>query len=265
MSGDRNAVLTWVLQGQRRALLLWAAALAGVAAMYTSVFPVMGGEEMEEMAESFPEGMLEAFGYEEIGTAAGYIGSSVYGLLGPILLFVFGIGLGARLIAGEEEAGTLELELTGPTSRRSLYLQRLAALLLELAAMVVVVMVTVAVLTLVLDLDVGMGKLIQATLGLLLVTMAMGALALAAGAATGRRAVALGAAAGVAVVSWVLNAVGPAIDAGWMMAISPVSWFTEQSPLLHGADLLGLVLLAGLTVVAAAAGLVAFERRDLMV
>ncbi|MGF1600070.1 MAG: ATP-binding cassette domain-containing protein [Acidimicrobiales bacterium] len=244
---------------------LWGAALAAVTTLYVSIYPVMGGEEMAQMTEGLPEAMIEAFGYDEIGTAPGYISSTVYGLLGPILLLVFGIGLGARLIAGEEQDGTLELELTGPTSRPAVYGQRLVALVVQLAALVAVVAGVAAAIVAALDLDVSYTRLVGASVGLFLLTGAFAVIAFAFGAATGRRAAALGAAAGAAVVAFMFDAIGPTIDAGWMTAVSPFSWYKDPAPLVHGPDPLGLGLLAGLVVVAGVAGHVRFRNRDLMV
>ena len=46
----------------------------------------------------------------------------------PILFLVYGIGRGARSVAGEEEAGNLEVLLTTRVSPTSLVLHRAAAL-----------------------------------------------------------------------------------------------------------------------------------------
>lgn len=69
----------------------------------------------------------------------------------------------------------------------------------------------------------------------------------------------------MAVASFVLDAIGPAVDAGWMTAVSPCSWYLDNEPLANGFDLPGPLLLAIIPVVAVAAGLVRFVRRDLMV
>lgn len=58
----------------------------------------------------------------------------MFSILAPLML-VFSAALGAQAIAGDEEAGTLELQLAPPVSRISLLLQRFAALA---AAMVVI-------------------------------------------------------------------------------------------------------------------------------
>ena len=80
--------------------------------------------------------------------------------------------------------------------------------------------------------------------GLYLLIVGFGALALAVGAITGRRAAALAIGAGVAVVSYVLDALGPVVEADWMTALSPFSWYIAEDPLLQGFDVAGLALLA---------------------
>lgn len=265
MAADTLPVLSGVLREQRRSLLLWSLALAGVTALYIGVYPALGAEgQMQEMIDNLPEAMINAFGYDQIGTPGGYLGSTVYGLLGPVLLLTFAIGTGARLIAGQEEDGVLELEFAAPVSRRRLYLERLGALWLDITALVAVVTVMTFLLVGPLDMDVAAVNILAGSAGLLLLVLGTGTVALAVGAVTGRRAVALAAAAGLAVVAYMLNAIGPTVEVGWMTAISPFAWFLENDPLQEGFDVRGLLLLATIPVVAGIGGLVAFRRRDLM-
>jgi ABC-2 type transport system permease protein len=265
MGADPTPVLTGVMRNQRRSLLLWSTALTGVAGLYISVYPAIGGEEMAAMVETIPEGMATAFGYDDIGTAGGYLSSTVYGLLGPVLLLVFAIATGTRLIAGQEEDGTLELELTAPVSRRRLLTERLGALWLNVLVLVAVLTGVTLLLVLAFDLDVDVVNVLAGSTGLLLLVLGFGTIGFAAGAATGRRTIGLGVGAGLAVLAFMFDAIGPTIDAGWMTAVSPFSWFLEDSPLLNGFDVQGLALLALLPVVAAAGALIGFTRRDLMV
>lgn len=255
-----------VLQGQRRTLLLWGIAVAAVCALYTSFYPSMGGgAEMEALIDSMPAGLVEALGYDQIGTANGYLQSTVYGLLGPILLLVFAIGTGARLVAGQEEDGTLELELTAPVTRRQVFTERLGALWLDLVLLVGVVTVATVLLVLALDMDASLVNVLAGSVGLLLLVVAFGTIAFAVGTATGRRGLALGTAAGLAVVAYMLDAIGPTVDLAWMTAVSPFAWYVGGDPLIEGFDGAGLARLAVLTLVAVVAGWTAFRRRDLMV
>lgn len=265
MAADTAPVLTGVITEQRRSLVLWSLALTAIATMYISLYPVMGVEDMAGMVDDLPDAMVNAFGYDEIGTAAGYITSTVYGLLGPVLLSVFAIATGARLIAGQEENGTLELELASPVGRSRLLGERIAALWLDLVVLVGVLGVVTAALVVGLDLDVALGNVVAASLGLFLLVAGFGTVALAVGAVTGRRALALGAAAAFAVTAFMLDAIGPTVDAAWMTSISPFSWFLDDRPLFTGFDWPGLALLAAVPVVAALVAVVGFRRRDLMV
>lgn len=262
---DTMPIAAGVVRNARRSLILWSGALAAVSAMYVSVFPAIGGTDMQALIEGLPEGMVEALGYDQIGTAAGYISSTVYGLLAPILLSVFAIGAGARLIGGDEENGSLELEYTAPVGRRQVYIERMLAMWINVSVLTVVVAVATAGLALALDLDISLVNLAGASVGLWLLTLGFGTVALAVGAATGRRAIGLGAGAGVAVTSFMLDAIGPTIDVEWMSAISPFSWYLGERPLQNGVDVFGLLLLVLVPAIAGLLGLRRFERRDLMV
>jgi ABC-2 type transport system permease protein len=265
MAADTLPVLTGVLREQRRSLVFWSIALAAVSAMYIAFYPSIGGSGMEEMIASMPEELVVAMGYDRIGSAAGYMTSTVYGLLAPILLLVFAIAAGARLVAGDEEDGTLELEVTSPVERRRVFGERLLALWLDVLVLVAVLALVSYLLVLALDMGVGLSFILAASTGLYLLVIGMGTIALAIGAITGRRAIALGVAAAVAVLSFIFNAIGPTIPVGWMTAVSPFSWYLEHEPLTNGFDVPRLLLLAAIPILFAAAGLVRFNRRDLMV
>ncbi|GGI07674.1 ABC transporter permease subunit [Egicoccus halophilus] len=259
------AVLRGVLRDRRRSLLLWSVALAAITAVYVSFYPAMGeGADLDVFVENLPEGLVSALGYDQIGTSGGYLGSTVFGILGPALLLVFAIGWGARTLAGAEEDGTLELELTSPVSRTQVYLERLAALWLGVLLLAAVVFATTVGLIAVLDMELATVNVLAGSVGLLLLGLALGTLAVAVGAATGRRGIALGTAAGVAVLAFVADAIGPMVDGlGWLTAVSPWSWYLGEDPLVEGFDGVGLSLLAALAVVAALAGLVRYRHRDL--
>lgn len=259
-------ILRATLGDHRRALVGWSIALAIVSAIYTSFWPAMGsGEEYEALIATMPEALVKALGYDQIGTAAGYLASTVYDLLGPVLLLVFALGTGARLIAGHEEDGTLELELTSPVPRRQIYLERLAMLWTGVITLVVVLTVVTSLLVSVLDMDVAFTNLLAGSAGLGLLVLGLGTIAFAVGAATGRRSMALAIAAGLAVLAYLFNAIGPAADLDWMSRVSPFGWYTDPRPLLNGVDVPSLLQLAAIPLVAAAAGLWRFRNRDLMV
>jgi ABC-2 type transport system permease protein len=257
-------VLRWVLAQQVRGLIGWGLALAAVTAIYVSFWPAMGsGEELQALVDGLPEGLVTALGYDGLGNAAGYLESTVFGLLGPILLLVFVIGAAARTIAGLEEDGALELESTAPIARRRVLLERALALTVGVVGLCLVAGVVSAVLVLGLAMDVAIGGILAATLGMGLLVFAHGAVTLAVGAATGRRVFALGAGSGLAVAGYMANAIGAMLDGGdWLRSVSPFHWYLGGEPLISGVGVGYLGLLA-VVVIAMVVAVVTYERRDL--
>ncbi len=251
--------------GRSRSLLAWGLALAAISAMYISFYPSMGGGAMDDLVADLPEEMVTALGYDTIGTAGGWVTGTVYGLVGPALLLVFAISGGARLLAGEEEAGTIELEMAAPVSRLRVLGERLASLVTVVFVLVAVVTVVSWSLIVALDMDVSAGRLLAGSTGLFLLVVGFGSLAFAIGAGTGRRALALGGAGALAVAAFMFDALGPVVEVSWMSEVSPFYWYLGQDPLIDGFDWGGFAKLAGLITVAWLAAALVFPRRDLQI
>jgi ABC-2 type transport system permease protein len=258
-------VFAWALRQNRRALVLWSVAIAAVSAMYASFFPMMDGPEMESLVEGMPEGLVAALGYDRLGTAAGYLESTVYGLLGVVLMMVFALTYGARVLAGVEEDGSLELEITSAVSRRRVLLERFTSLAVQLAVMATAVTLAMVLIVAGVDeMDVSLGGLLAAGLGLFLFALAVGGNTFAVGAATGRRGLALGVGTAFGVLAYLADAFAGMLDDGrWLEALSPFSWYLSGDPLVEGIDVAGFGGLVLLTAVALTVAMTTFERRDL--
>jgi ABC-2 type transport system permease protein len=263
MRAEFLPTLRRVLRDHRRGFAIWAAALAAITFFYMSFWPTMG-QTMVEAIEGMPQGLMAAMGYDRIGTAAGYLEAVVYGLLGPVLLLVHGIALGGRLIAGQEEDGTLELDFAAPLSRARLYWERLAAAWLLVTGLVAAITLAVLVSNPTFDLDVSPANVAAAGIGLWLLVGGFVTVAFAVGAATGRRGLAVGAVAALAVITYVFRGVANAAGIDVYANFSPLAWFLRPDPLANGLDLASTLQLAAITLVAAPVGLWRFRRRDLM-
>jgi len=93
---------------------------------------------------------------------------------------------------------------------------------------------------------------------------ATGALALALGGGTGRRSLAVGGAAAVAVLGWLVNSFAPLVSGiGWLKYLTLFYYYAGHDPLAHGVGIPGLVVLGVLALTLTAAAVVGFDRRDL--
>jgi ABC-2 type transport system permease protein len=93
---------------------------------------------------------------------------------------------------------------------------------------------------------------------------AIGAVALALGAGTGRKALSAGVSAAVAIVAWLVNSFAPLVGGiEWLKYLTPFYYYSGHDPLTHGLDLGHLLVLALLSAALIAVGAVAMSRRDL--
>ncbi len=255
------------LRDARRSMLGWGLTIGGIAVMYTAFYPSVSKPSFAQAMQNYPESLKKAFNIQDLTSPEGYLGSYVFGLLVPILLAVFTIISGSRAIAGDEEAGTLDLILAHPVSRPRLLVSRLAALVTQ----VLVVCAVVYALLLATAGPTGMspigaGRIGAATVQLALFGILFAALTLGVGAATGRRAAAIGAGVVVVVLGYFGNNLAPQVPGlGWVQRISPFYYYLAGKPLVNGLDLTGSAVLLGVAVVLAAAGLVRLRQRDLAV
>jgi ABC-2 type transport system permease protein len=255
------------LHDNRRAWIGWTVAMAGVAAMYASFYPSINNPAMADALNSFPASLKEAFHMQDYTKPENYFAVSVFGLLVPILVAVFAISAGVKAIAGDEEAGTLDLVQAHPVSRVSLALQRFLAIAAALAAIAAVICLVVIALR-------GPGQFTALTPGrLLAICVQLGlfgllfaALAYGVGAWTGRRAYAIAAGAVVAVLGYLGDSFFTQIDSlKWTEKFSPFNWYLGGEPLKHGIQWGHAGLLLGLAVLFVAAGTWRFNRRDIAV
>jgi ABC-2 type transport system permease protein len=260
----RHSVLGKWLWDSRRSLVVWAVAVIAVGGMYAAFWPTMNDPQLQEALQNYPQAILEALNYTDFATAAGYLSATVYGLIVALLLLVFGISAGARIISGDEEAGTLDLILAHPVSRPALALQRFAAFMVAVVAICALFWLAMVALRGPAQFEeIGPGLLAAATLHLAAFAMLFGAISFAVGAATGRRAVALGVAAGAALLAYAAKGLLPQVDGlAWTKDYSAFTWLNGSEPLRNGVDWGYLGIMLAIAAVLVALGTWAFNRRD---
>lgn len=254
------------LSDNRRGFLGWALAITAIAAMYSSMWPVLGKNSgLATAINSFPQAMRDAFHMQDYGTAAGYFGSTVFGLLVPILLAVFAVGAGTKAVAGDEEAGTLDLVLAHPVRRTHLAAARWLAVLAAIAlAGTLLLLVELAIRVPAEFSAISAANLAAMSFQLVLFGWCFASIAFGIGAATGRRLYAVVGGAYVTVASYLCDSFLPQIGGlRWTQAISPFSWYLGGDPLRNGVQWTHCALLVGLSLCCAAVGVIGFNRRDL--
>jgi ABC-2 type transport system permease protein len=236
--------------------------------LIAAIFPsIESSKDLDELVENYPDALKSLFGLGSgsLTSGAGYLDAELFSLMIPLLVLVLAIGSGARVFAGEEDAGRLELILAYPVRRSRAVVAKAAAVAAEVALLCAVLFVVLTVLDPVFGLELELGRLAAALGGIAALGVLHGWLALAVGTAVPSRALAVGVPAAVAAAGYLVGGLHEL--AGWLDPFRFLSafWWIGSSPLQNGTDGWGVlvVLAAALAVLAAATLLV--ERRDLKV
>ena len=262
-----RSVFGKTLWDQRRVLAGWTIGVTAVGLLYAAFYPTINTPQMADVLDSFPEGLLDMIGFTDVFSAAGYVGSTTFGLLGPALIVIMGAALGGAAIAGEEESGRLDLTLAHPVSRWSVTLQRFAALVVGMVVATTALWLGLVAISDLAQLgEIGVANLAAASLHLALLGTFFGALALAVGAATGRRGVVYAAVAVVGVGTFLGNNLGPTIEGlAWLRDVSPFHYYSGGMPLRNGLQAVDAAVLIVASLALVIAGALVFDRRDVAV
>jgi ABC-2 type transport system permease protein len=268
-SGPPTSLYHKMLWDRRKSFWWWLLAIGGTAAFTIAFWPTIdsGGDAMQGMMEAIPSELLAMFGITDAAallTAEGFLSARLYSSLGTTLMLVFTIAAGTGAIAGEEATGTMDLLIGLPVRRNRVVTDRAAGLVTLVALLMVGLTVVVVVGGALVDMGLSPARVAAANVGLGLLALFFGTMALALGGWTGKAGVATGIAAAVAVAGFLLNGLGAAVDGlEPFRLLSPFYWYLQDSPpLARGLTNSYLLMLAGV-VVFTSMTLPGFRRRDI--
>jgi ABC-2 type transport system permease protein len=262
----RTEVLRESLRERSRSIVWWTLGLVLLISVNVAFYPsVRDDEALSDYAKDLPESLRALFagGELDLSSPVGYLNSQVFALTAPLVLFIFAIGAGSGAVAGEEEKGTLDLLLAHPLRRRDYVLQRILALTVLVAGLGIALLAAVALGSALVGLEIAFGRLVAATVSVTLLALFVGSLSLVIGAVVSGRARAIAIAAAVAVMAWLLDGLGQAVDVlePWR-PLSPYYQALGKNPLRNGAPWGGWTILVLATVAVTIIGAIGLERRD---
>ena len=266
-----RSVFGSALWSRRRSLAWWIGGSFVYLIFLGSVFPTFrdNAAEFEQVLDSYPEALRAMFNIVQgasFGSGPGFLHMELFSFMIPLVLIVFAAGFGARAIAGEEEEGLLDLVLSAPITRRRVLGQQFAAMTVGTSLIGVFMGLAIVLAGAAFDMGLNRANVVAAMLSAVLVALVFGALALALGAATGRRGLALGVAGAAAVAAYLIFALAEMVPwLGTMQKASPWYYYAASAPMLKGPEWAHLGVLTAIVVALPLAGLVRLERRDLAV
>ena len=251
----------------RRVSIIWWLIGVGVLTIWiVAFFPALrNSPELQDFIEQFPPEMMALFGINPATylTGFGYLQAQLYGFLAPLLMVAFTVIAGAAATAGEEERGTVDVLLAVPVSRTRTMLEKAAAIAVLTTLIVLTMAVILVIADPIVDLKLSIWGIVGINLGLLLLGLFYGALAMLVAAWRGNRAIAMGVGLGAGLVAFFINGFAPLVEElEPLQRLMPFYWYLEGDPMLNGPTALHLVLAGGVVVLLGAAVAV-WRRADL--
>lgn len=114
--------LIYTLRRNRGQIFGWSLGLILYSALMSSMYSDIALIDFDEFLGYYPEDMLAFFGesFSAISSPHGYLDLYFFGYM-TIIVGIFSVGAGAKLIVKDEEDGLLDLVLTYPKSRSAVF------------------------------------------------------------------------------------------------------------------------------------------------
>jgi ABC-2 type transport system permease protein len=260
----RSDVARLDLRLRLRSIIGYTLGLAAYALLIVVLYPAFRNDTSLDALTKDSSTLSALFGATgSLTTPDGWMNANLYANFVPLFVLLMTIGYGAAAIAGQDEDGTLASMATLPVSRTNLLLQKALALAV-LALPIPVVTLVFAIVGRDFQVRLGVGELLGTTVGVVLLGLDFGLLALAVGARTGSRGTALGVAGALAAASYVIGSL--ALTVHWMHPLRYTSlfyWSVGHRQLVDGLSIPSLLVLLGTGVVLGVLALAGFRRVDL--
>ncbi len=200
-----------------------------------------------------------------MNTPAGYITFRYLETIAPLLLSIWPILAGSRLVRGEEERGTMDVLLAAPQPRTRVLLEKIFALLVALVLIAVLFTLGVVAGEARLGVQVDAVRALLAGLNLGLLAFFFGMVAVLLSQLTDSRRAAAGRASGLLLLALLINIAGREVGDSWVQYLSPFYYYNLNRPLISSFQNqpLAAVLLAGLSVMCIVGSLALFAGRDI--
>jgi ABC-2 type transport system permease protein len=252
----------WITLRQRlTGTLVTAVGLVAVMLAVGALFPAVG-HTIGKL--NVPASVANLLGGADYGTITGWFRSEIAVIYGPLVIAALAITGATAATAGEEEDRILALVLAHPIRRSRLVLAKAAAITLIVLFIAFATWIGLIAGVAAGGGGIGLSHITAVAVQLCMFGLATGALALALGAGTGRRALSGGVAAAVAVLGWLINSFAPLVGAiAWLKYATLFYYYAGHDPIGRGLDVTGVVVLGLVALLLTAVAVVGFERRDL--
>ncbi len=239
-------------------------ALLALAGLVLWIYPSFADSfEEDELLEAYPEALLQLFDVETMASLEGFLAFELYVFGWIILLGLYIAYSGAGLIADDVDRGRMDSILALPVSRARVVAERFLALGLPIVTINLVTPVALYVGAQVIDEPLSAVDLLAVHLLSVPYLFACAGIGLLCSVVFDRVAIAQRVALGVTFGLYLLESLLKNTDYEVVGAVAPMRYYDPNEVLLESSyDLVGAVVLVGMTLVLVIVSQVVFTRSD---
>lgn len=241
-----------------------AVGLGALTAMYVAMFPsIASATDLDELAETYPPALQEAFGIAALNTIEGFLATQLYAFAWVILLGLYFTYAAASLVSGDVERGRLDMTLSLPVTRTRVLLEGFASLAVPLVVLNAFLPVVVLVSTAAVGESISAVDVLVVHFLSLPYLLACASIGLLASVRFDRASIAQRVGVGVVFALFLVNSVVAGTDYEMLGRLTPMYYYDPTAILVDGSyDVVGAVVLLGYTAIFVVISRQWFLRRD---
>lgn len=260
-----KSVLTKTLFEKRWMMLLWSIGVIVMSMVMMAFYHSFSGGEFTEALKALPKQFQGLIGdIDSLKTVGGYVGQEIFSLRIPLLTLIMGIVLFTSLLAGDERDGTLQTLLAQPISRFRVFIQKYMAGLIISGVICASAIIGIRLSLVLIHESMSMLRLVQAVLGVYLLTVMFGTLGFALGAITSKKGLAGSLTGMFAFVSYMITSFAPSVS--WLKNIdtfSPFHYYNNPNISIVGIKGSNVTVMLSIIAISLIVSAFIFHKRDI--
>lgn len=234
-------------------------------ALYIAMFPSLTeAANLDEIVQSYPPAMRQAFGIRTMTTIEGFLATQLYAFAWILLLGLYFAYAAASLVAGDVETEEMDMTLSLPVTRSQVLLEKFASLSVPLVVANALLPVVVFVGTVAIGEDISMADVFAAHALSVPYLLACAGIGIVPSVVFDRASVAQRVAVGVLFGLFLVDAVVPGTSLEALGYLAPMHYYDPAAILVDGEyDLVGAAVLLAGTAVLVFVGRELFRRKDI--
>lgn len=256
-------IFNWSLSEKLKSTIVISVLLILIALVFAALFESLSSQ-IEEFATGLPEELQAIVGnFSLASTPEGFVNIEYYSLVVPFTISILGLITGSNMIGKSEENGSLELLLSSPVLRISIFLQKFFAGIVQISLISFSTFLGLWMGTILFPFDLDLERVFVMSVSTLIFGLLFFCISMMVQAMTGRKSTAIAFTSGILLTTYIIFIVSKLLEElENLKYLSPFEYYQNESILLGETNFDYMFLMMFVCILLTGISLIAFNRRD---